>query len=255
MSSTPIGPLPAAVDRRTVKPFSMLYRVLLREIVTPGRLGVIGALTLVAVLASFAIGRSSSEGIVEAQRAAEFVEIFGLVVVVPIIALVFATAVIGDLREDQTLVYLWLRPMPSWLVPSAALAAAATVVVPAVAVPLGASAAIAGGDADVVVGTLVASAVGAVAYCAVFLAASVVLSRVLLWGLAYVLIWEGFIASSDGAARLAIRAYTSSILADVSSYEVGLGIHSTTTALLVLVPVTIVSMAITVWRYSTSTVD
>ncbi|NOX28896.1 MAG: hypothetical protein GXP35_02410 [Actinobacteria bacterium] len=251
MSSTPVGPLPAAVDRRTVTPFSMLYRVLLREIVTPGRLGVIGALTLVAVLASFAIGQSSPEGMVEAQRAAEFVEIFGLVVVVPIVALVFATAVIGDLREDQTLVYLWLRPMP----PASALAAAATVVVPAVAIPLGASAVIAGGDTDVVVGTLVASAVGAVAYCAVFLAASVVLSRVLLWGLAYILIWEGFIASSDGAARLAIRAYTSSILADVSSYEVGLGIHSTTTALLVLVPVTIVSMALTVWRYSGSTVD
>ena len=46
--------------------------------------------------------------------------------VLPVVALVFAGAAIGDLRDDKTLVYLWLRPMDRWpIVVGAALAAGA----------------------------------------------------------------------------------------------------------------------------------
>ncbi len=37
---------------------------------------------------------------------------FGLVL--PVVALVFGGAALGELREDKTLVYLWLRPMDRW---------------------------------------------------------------------------------------------------------------------------------------------
>lgn len=235
----------------TVRPFGVVYRVMLRQILTVGRVGVIAALSALGLVSAFAVGANSGT----ATDAARFTEQFGLVVIVPVIALVFASAALGDLRDDRTLVYLWLRPMPNWLVPTAALTATWTVVIPAVVVPLGAAAALAGGDANVIVGAIAASAAGAIGYSAVFLAASTVLTRVLLWGLAYVLIWEGFIASSEGAARFALRAYTSSILADVSNVAVGLGVHSLSTALLVLTATLVASVGCAVWRYGGSTVD
>lgn len=238
----------------TIAPVAAVYRVLLRELLSVGRAAVIGGLAFTAIASGFAVGRNSDES-EQARRAANFIEDFGLVVVVPVIALVFAAAVIGDLREDRTLVYLWLRPMATWVVPVAGFAAAATVVVPAVAVPLVLSAALAGGDASVLAGTAIASTLGALAYCSVFVVASIVVKRVLLWGLAYILIWEGFIASSDGAARLALRSYTSSILADLADVELGLGVHSVTTALLVLVPVTVIAMVLAVVRHGRATVD
>ena len=37
---------------------------------------------------------------------------FGLALVLPVATLVFASASFGDLVDDQTLVYLWLRDLP-----------------------------------------------------------------------------------------------------------------------------------------------
>ena len=53
---------------------------------------------------------------------------FGLVL--PVVALVFGGAAIGDLRDDKTLVYLWLRPMDRWPIVVGAALAAATLAAP-----------------------------------------------------------------------------------------------------------------------------
>lgn len=235
----------------TIAPTGVVYRILLRELLSVGRFAVIGALALTALASGIAIGLNDGTP----ERAANLMENFGLVVVLPVVALLFASAVIGELREDRTLVYLWLRPMAPWVVPVAGLAAATTVVVPSVGVPLVVAALFAGADAGVIVGTLLAVLLGSLAYGAVFVLASVVIKRVLLWGLAYILIWEGFVAGSDGAARLALRSYTSSILADLADVPLGLGVHSLATALAVLVPVTIIATVLSVVRYRRSTVD
>lgn len=50
--------------------------------------------------------------------------------------LVFGAAVLGDLIDDGSLVYLWLRPVPSWVHVLARWAATVTVVVPLVLVPV-----------------------------------------------------------------------------------------------------------------------
>ena len=36
---------------------------------------------------------------------------YGLSLLIPVVALVFASAALGYLAEDGTLVYLWLRPL------------------------------------------------------------------------------------------------------------------------------------------------
>ena len=53
----------------------------------------------------------------------------------PIVALVFGSSVLGETREDGTLVYLWLRPMNRAPIVAGAAAAAATAALPLTVIP------------------------------------------------------------------------------------------------------------------------
>ena len=61
---------------------------------------------------------------------------YGFGLVLPLATAWLATSSIGDLVEDRLLVYLWLKPVPRWQLPTAAVLATVTIVVPLVAVPL-----------------------------------------------------------------------------------------------------------------------
>jgi ABC-2 type transport system permease protein len=142
---------------------------------------------------------------------------FGLTFLAPVCALVFATAAFGDIREDGSLVYLWLRPVRRWQVAVAAHLAALSIVVPLVVVPIVIGAAVISPEADVVAASAGAASVAVLAYSAVFLALGLRAARALIWGLVYVLLWEGFISQVGGApAKLSIANYTRSILTHAS---------------------------------------
>src|SRR3970282_1789738 len=68
-----------------------------------------------------------------------------------------------------------------------------------------------GGLGDgLVIGFTVAAAVGSVVYCAVFVALSLMTSRALVFGLAYVLIWEGLLSGLFAGTRtFSVREQTS----------------------------------------------
>ena len=201
---------------------SALYRVLLRTLVTRGRIAMLGALGGLAVLLGAAIGAADHFDRVE--DGASFVNAFGLSLLTPIVALVFASASLGDPSEDATLVYLWLRPVPRSRIVLAALAASMTVAAPLTVLPLVLAAALASADGGVVVGTALAALVAVVAYSALFVWLGLRIRRALVWGLAYILIWEGFVANAGkNAARFAVRAYSRSILASVADVDLRLG--------------------------------
>ena len=65
-----------------------------------------------------------------AEAAADVAASYGLGIVVPLAALWLGTSAIGDLVEDRLLVYLWLKPVPRWQLPAAAVLATVTLVVP-----------------------------------------------------------------------------------------------------------------------------
>ncbi len=193
--------------------FEALYRLLLRSVATRGRVVALGGLGLIGVVIAIAVRRGGN-GV---EDAAQFVNAFGLTVVVPLTTLIFATAALGDVIDDGTMVYLWLRPVRRSLLAGAAAAATLTVVVPLVLVPLIAAAMVTGAGSDVVVGAALAATAGTVAYTGLFVMLGVRVRRSLLWGLLYVFIWEGFVANAgQTASRLAIRAYTRSILSDIA---------------------------------------
>ena len=159
---------------------------------------------MVGVITAMAIGASN---LVDHQLAGgRFINNFGLALLVPVATLVFASAALGDPNEDGTLVYLWLRPVPrSKIVVIAAIASSITVTWPIVVAPLLIAAAVTG----------VGSGPGQRhrdrvhrrdrrATARLFVALGLRVKRALVWGLLYILIWEGFVATANAsAARLA----------------------------------------------------
>ena len=226
---------------------SALYKVLLRAQLTKGRLIGLGVLGLVAVLLGVAIGASENADPVE--DGVLLVNGFGLSLFVPVVTLVFASAVLGDPNEDGTLVYLWLRPVARWRIALAAFAATLTVALPIVVLPMVAAAAFTGAGDDLVVGTLASCAIASFAYAGVFTWLGLRVKRALVWGLAYILVWEGFVARAGATpARLAIRAHARSLLARIADGPERLVEVSTTTAVVVPVCVAVVAAVLTARR-------
>ena len=68
-----------------------------------------------------------------------------------------------------------------------------------------------------VVGTLAGVTVAMVGYIGLFVALGLRVKRALIWGLLYIFIWEGFVATANTtAARLAVRSYGRSTLSAIT---------------------------------------
>ena len=149
-----------------------------------------------------------------------------LPVLLPVVSLTFATSTLGAELRDGTVTNLLLKPIPRPAVLGAkylaAVLATLAVLVPAeVAGHLIAAGGL--GSTDLLAGMLVATLVGTLAYCALGLLLSVLVSRALLVGLAYALLWEGaLVGVAPSASSLSIRGYTEGVLAAVLS-GAGLG--------------------------------
>lgn len=207
----------------SMRSFAPLYSVFLRGQLTRLRSLGLGLLSSFCIVLSL-IARASDDPFERATRA---VAAYGLGLVVPVCTLWVATSLIGDLVEDRLLVYLWLKPVSLWVIPTAAMAATATVMLPLAVVPLVFAAAITN-DAGLVVATLTASVIGVVAYAGFFVALSTRFSRALWFGLAYILVWENAVAQiSNGTARLAIRSYLLSTIARASEVDLRLADRAT----------------------------
>ena len=91
--------------------------------------------------------------------------------------------------------------------------------------------------------------VGVVAYAAVFLLLGLLLKNAIVWGLAYILVWEGIAAAlGTGPSRLAIRGYTRSILTDRTGVDLELADLSQLWGVVVPVAVAAVALALATWR-------
>ena len=224
-----------------------LYRMFLASQVTRGRMAGLGALGLLGVLLGVAVGAGDVTD--PAGDGMDLVSTFGLSLFVPVTTLVFASAVLGEPNEDGTLVYLWLRPIARWRLVVSALAAALTAAVPTVVVPMALSAAATGAGGALVTATVASCTLAAVAYGGIFVWLGLRVRRALVWGLAYILVWVGFVARAGGAAALlAIRSHTRSLLARLAGGADELVEVSLATAVVLPVLATLVAVALTIRR-------
>jgi len=225
----------------------LVYRLLLRSLVTRARVIALSAIGLVGILIGVAIGVSD---LTDADRSLvitrDLLGGFGLNLVVPVTALVFASAAFGDPTDDRTMVYLWLTPIPRWRLVAAGWAAALTVAGPVAILPVAVAAAVAGAEARLVAGSVAGALLATMGYTALFLGLGLLVRRALAWGLAYVLIWELAVARiSKGAARLSVSVYSRSVLSDVGQVVKPLNAAAVSTSVIVLALVILAAMALT----------
>jgi ABC-2 type transport system permease protein len=129
-------------------------------------------------------------------------------VVLPLVAVIVGTAAIGSELDDGTVVYLLARPVPRWRIVLVKLLVAWLVVSILVAPATLVAGLIGQDDPALAWGFAAAAVVGALEYTAVFVALSLVTSRALIVGLAYVVIWEGVVAGLFGGTRpLSVRQH------------------------------------------------
>jgi ABC-2 type transport system permease protein len=231
---------------------SALYRLFVRSQLVRGRILGIGVLGVVAILLAVAI---RAEGTAGADDGAQLVARFGLALFVPVAVLLFASAVLGDPNEDGTLVYLWLRPVARWRIVAAALAATLTICVPLVVAPMAVAAAVTGGGGELVVGAAAACTLATVAYAALFTWLGLRTRRALVWGLAYILIWEGFVARAGASAsRLSVRSSTRSLLGHLADGPRDFVELSVTSSVAIPLVAAVVAVAFTVRRLTTQDV-
>ena len=231
--------------------FAALYLLLLRLLVTPMRIAAVLALGSLEILLGV-LARSDDDPL---RATTEFALAYGFGLVLPLATAWLATSSIGDLVEDRLLVYLWLKPVPRWQLPTAAVLATVTIVVPLVAVPLLLTAVVAG--TTELLGSLVLASVLAVfAYAGAFVALGLWLRRALWWCLLYILVWENGLARAvDGAARLSIASYAQSLVADAAGVDISYADRQPAASLVVPLAVGLAGLALAVIRYRRAEID
>jgi ABC-2 type transport system permease protein len=135
----------------------------------------------------------------------------GLAVMLPVIALIVGTGVLGSEVDDGTIVHILTKPLPRRDIILAKLLVAAGFSAVASAVPLFVVGVLADGT-RFGLALAAAAAAGAVAYSALFLLLSLVTRRPVLLGLVYILVWEGLLGRYvSGTRSLSIEQYVITI--------------------------------------------
>ena len=222
----------------------LIFRFLMQKLLRDwGRILILAVLAALAIVIAVVI-RSNADGGPTAEDGATFIVWYGLSVILPFGALLISSEALGDLREERTLVYLWLRPVRALAATGGAAAAAFVVVFALLVVPL----IVAGLILDVPAAA--GATLAAVGYTGVFLAFGLVLSRPLLIGLLSLLVWENVIGSLGAAtARLTIRSYAASLIAD-PGFDVGTPVgRSFAASIAVPLAVGVAGLLFTAWRW------
>ena len=163
-------------------------------------LALVGALLVLIAVLSRVSGGTDAES---REFTGRLLGDFGIGVLLPLVAVIVGTAAIGSELEDGTLVYLLAKPIPRIVIVAVKLVVAWLVVLGLTlpAIVLGGVAGT-GGDAGLGIAYAAAAVVAGAEYTAVFLALSLVTSRALVVGLAYVVIWEGVVAALFAGTRI-----------------------------------------------------
>jgi ABC-2 type transport system permease protein len=135
----------------------------------------------------------------------------GFTAVLPVIALIVGTGVLGSEIDDGTITHILSKPLPRSEIIFTKLGVATGVTAVFSGVPLFVVGLIAG-DSAVAFALVVGAVIGSLAYCSLFLLLSVVTRRPVLVGLAYVVLWEGVLSSIlTGTQKLSIQQYVQAI--------------------------------------------
>ena len=232
MTSAPVQTLAAETSRRnnargTAPSWSLslgalwtLYTLTLRQHVRGRRWIVMGALFLLPAGLAILLRTTAPDvpGI-----GLEFIFAFMFIpqAILPLVALLYASGMIQDDQEEQTLTYLLIRPIPKWaLYTVKLLATLATTVILTIVFTALTYAAIYIGDnthtEHIALRFIKAASIHSLAivsYCCLFGLISLLTKRTLVMGILYAAIFEGLLANLPFSIRLVTVIYYTRILA------------------------------------------
>jgi ABC-2 type transport system permease protein len=141
--------------------------------------------------------------------------------ILPLLALIYASGIVQDEQEEQTMTYLLIRPIPKWALYGIKLFATltTTVILAVVLTALTNAAVYVGADSgvkDVSYRAAQAASIHAltvVAYCCLFGLISLLTKRTLIVGILYTAFFEGFLANMPFSLRLATVIYYTRLIA------------------------------------------
>jgi ABC-2 type transport system permease protein len=138
---------------------------------------------------------------------------FGLATLLPLLALIAGTGVIGPEIDDGQIMYVLTKPIPRQVIVLTKLAVAIVLVAAFSVVPtLLAGLLLTGTTAQLVPAFTVGVLVGGVAYSAVFVALAVMSRNAVTIGLLYALVWETLLGSfAPGAKSASIQQWALSV--------------------------------------------
>lgn len=169
----------------------VIARITLRGLL--GRKRVVPLVLLPAVLLIFAVVLALVGGRGEEADTVSVLSVLGVGTLLPLVALIVGTGVLGPEIEDGAVIYLLSKPIPRSVVVLTKLAVAVCVTVVLAAVPVFLAGLVTGSGVGLAAAFTVGAAVGSIVYCALFVALGAVFRRALVIGLLYVLIWEGLV--------------------------------------------------------------
>ena len=137
----------------------------------------------------------------------------GLVVVVPLVALLATSGVLAPEIDDGSISYLLAKPIPRSTIVLSKLVVAVGCVVAFGAVPmLLAGLVLRTDDPTLAVGFALGSLLGGTAYCALFALLSVLTRHAVVVGLVYLLVWEGLLGGLlDGVRWLSVTRWSAEV--------------------------------------------
>jgi ABC-2 type transport system permease protein len=145
--------------------------------------------------------------------------VLGLSVMLPVLALIIGTGVLGSEIDDGTISHILAKPLPRRVIILSKLVVAVVVTTLVTGVPLAIIGLIAGSSR--LAGALfVGALVGSLAYCSLFTALSMLTRRPVLIGLAYILVWESLLTNLlTGTRVLSIDQYVLTVVDRVASSD------------------------------------
>lgn len=171
-------------------------------------------LIAVSVLVRVLVGENATGAEHTLQR-------LGLVVIVPLVALLATSGLLAPEIDDGSVSYLLAKPISRYTIVVSKLVVAAVCVVLFAAVPLFAAGMIMlTSSPSLAVGFGVGSVAGGLAYCALFALLSVMSRHAVVIGLIYLLIWEGLLGGLlDGVRWLSITRWSEAVIGELADLE------------------------------------
>lgn len=217
----------AAENKRAPSPrrsrfssFSTLYFLTLRQHMHGKRWMILAILFLLPAALAWIV-RATTSHVPGIDLEFIFVFMFIPQALLPLVALVYASGIIQDELEEQTITYLLIRPIPKWAIYWMKLLATLTTTVVLTAFFTALTYAViyvgthpaAGNIIHRCVQAIWIHALAVITYCCLFALLSLVTRRVLFAGILYIAIFEGLFANLPFGIRLVTIIYYARVIA------------------------------------------